>query len=64
MLKNIIGDYTMEQIQRNSQEPTRRVLEIIAPKLLEFGLTVSLVEIENIRMPYNLQRMTDMIMQA
>ena len=63
-LKNIVGDFTMDELLQTSQLLGQRVYQLINPKLKYFGIDVSLVEIQNIEMPQNLQRMMDQIAQS
>jgi regulator of protease activity HflC (stomatin/prohibitin superfamily) len=63
-LKNVVGDFTMDQLLQDSQSLGVHVFNLIQPKLEPFGIQVSLVEIQNITLPQRLQRMMDMIIET
>lgn len=63
-LKNVVGDYTMDELLQDSQMLGARVYAMIKDKLSDFGIEISVVEIQNIELPAKLQKMMDMIIET
>lgn len=63
-LKNLVGDFTMEQLLQNSNSLRVRMIEQILPKLEPFGIEVSIVEIQNMTLPRRLQELMDMVIET